>query len=153
VNAGPRRVSRCSLLVCRLCVFSRPLLIYRSFLWVLTVFGFGECPNPKPHQRSRSGNTQFRKLSWILQSSRFRKRTSVDPWPNRSNTPFPPRLPSLQLKWILGQRDYASANRLRTDMIKHHVPITPNHTFIRPAIHAAHSQADSALTLKVKYSR
>ena len=55
---------------------------------------------------------------------------------------------SSSLLQLVRQRDYASANRVRTEMIKHHLPIAPDHTFVWPAIHAASSLEDPVLRLK-----
>lgn len=57
-------------------------------------------------------------------------------------------LSSSSLLQLVRQRDYASANRLRTEMIQYHLPIAPDHAFIWPAIYAANSSLDPAIRLK-----
>ena len=54
---------------------------------------------------------------------------------------------SSSLLQLIRQHDYASANRVRTEMIQHHLPITPDHAFIWPAMHAARSSGDPAMRL------
>ena len=55
---------------------------------------------------------------------------------------------SSSLLQLVRQRDYASANRVRTEMAQHHLPITPDHAFIWPAIHTVNSPVDPAVRLK-----
>ncbi|KAF9647649.1 hypothetical protein BDM02DRAFT_3261568 [Thelephora ganbajun] len=55
---------------------------------------------------------------------------------------------SSSLLQLVRQRDYVSANRVRTEMIQHHLPITPDHAFIWPAMSAANSSVDPAVRLK-----
>ena len=55
---------------------------------------------------------------------------------------------SSSLLQLVHQRDFASASRVRTEMIQHHLPITPDHAFILPAIHAVKSLADPAMRLR-----
>lgn len=55
---------------------------------------------------------------------------------------------SFSLLQLVLQRDYASASHMRTEMIQHHLPITPDHAFVWPAIHAVTSSADPAIRLK-----
>ena len=55
---------------------------------------------------------------------------------------------SSSLLQLVHQRDYASASRVRTEMIQNHLPITPDHTFIHPAIHAVNSLADPVARLR-----
>jgi len=55
---------------------------------------------------------------------------------------------SFSLLQLVLQRDYASASHVRTEMIQHHLPITPDHAFIWPAIQAVSSSADPAMRLK-----
>ena len=55
---------------------------------------------------------------------------------------------SSSLLQLVLQRDYVSANHVRTEMIQHHLPITPDHAFIYPAIHVASSSVDPATRLK-----
>lgn len=55
---------------------------------------------------------------------------------------------SSSLLQLVHQRDYASANHVRTEMIQHHLPITPDHAFIWPAIHTVNSSIDPTTKLK-----
>jgi len=57
-------------------------------------------------------------------------------------------LSSSSLLQLVRQRDYVSANRLRTEMIQYHLPITPDHAFIWPAIQAVNFSLDPAMRLK-----
>jgi len=55
---------------------------------------------------------------------------------------------SSSLLQLVHQRDYASANRVREEMIQHNLPITPDHAYIFPAIQAVTSIADPAVRLR-----
>jgi len=55
---------------------------------------------------------------------------------------------SLSLLQLVRRYDYTSANRVRTEMVQHHLSITPDHIFIEPAIHAVNSPLDSVMKLK-----
>ena len=55
---------------------------------------------------------------------------------------------SSSLLQLVRQRDYTSASRVRAEMVQHHLPITPDHAFIWPAIYAANSSLDPAIRLK-----
>lgn len=55
---------------------------------------------------------------------------------------------SSSLLQLVHQRDYTSANHVRMEMIQHHLPITPDHTFIWPAVHTVNSSIDPAIKLK-----
>ena len=55
---------------------------------------------------------------------------------------------SSSLLQLVRQRDYASASRVRAEMIQHNLPITPNHAFIFPAIRAFRDIADPAVRLR-----
>ena len=55
---------------------------------------------------------------------------------------------SSSLLQLIHQRDYASANHVRREMIQHHLPITPDHAFILPAIHAARFSVDRAMKVE-----
>ena len=55
---------------------------------------------------------------------------------------------SSSLLQLVRQRDYVSASLVRAEMIHHQLPITPDHAFIWPAIHAANSPAGPAVRLK-----
>lgn len=55
---------------------------------------------------------------------------------------------SSSLLQLVRQRDYISANHVRAEMIQHQLPITPDHAFIWPAIHAVNSPAGPAVRLK-----
>lgn len=55
---------------------------------------------------------------------------------------------SSSLLQLVHQRDYTSASHVRTEMIQHHLPITPDHAFIWPAIHATSSPVDPAMRVK-----
>ena len=54
---------------------------------------------------------------------------------------------SSSLLQLIRQHDYASASRVRIEMIQLHLPITPDHAFIWPAFHAVNSPADPAVRL------
>jgi len=56
--------------------------------------------------------------------------------------------PSSLLLQLIRQRDYTSVSRVRAEMIQHQLPITPDHAFIWPAIHAFSSPADPAVRLR-----
>ena len=55
---------------------------------------------------------------------------------------------SSSLLQLVRRRDYVSASRVRTEMIQHRLPITPDHAFVAPAIHAVNSLADPAVRLR-----
>jgi len=55
---------------------------------------------------------------------------------------------SSSLLQLIRQRDYTSAGHVRAEMIRHHLPITPDQAFIWPAIHAVGSPADPAVRLR-----
>ena len=55
---------------------------------------------------------------------------------------------SSSLLQLVHQRNYASASRVRAEMIQHNLPITPSHAFIFPAIWAVKSIADPAVRLR-----
>lgn len=55
---------------------------------------------------------------------------------------------SSSLLQLVRQRDFANANHVRTEMIQHHLPITPDHAFIWPALHAANSSSNPAVRLE-----
>ena len=55
---------------------------------------------------------------------------------------------SSSLLQLVRQRDYASASRVRTEMVQHHLPITPDLAFTLPAIHAVNSTVDPAVRLR-----
>lgn len=55
---------------------------------------------------------------------------------------------SSSLLQLIHQEDYVGASRVRTEMILHQMPITPDHAFISPAIHAVSSPTDPATRLR-----
>jgi hypothetical protein len=55
---------------------------------------------------------------------------------------------SSSLLQLVHQRDYASANHVRTEMIQYHLPITPDPAFVWPAIHTVKSSMDPVTRLK-----
>ena len=55
---------------------------------------------------------------------------------------------SSSLLQLVRRRDYAGANRVRKEMIQHHLPITPDLAFIYPATYVANSPADPAVRLR-----
>ena len=55
---------------------------------------------------------------------------------------------SSSLLQLVRQRDFANANYVRTEMIQHHLPITPDHAFIWPALHVANSPSDPGVRLE-----